>query len=447
MRKKVIVYGAGNNFTRNYNWIKTNYEIVGLVDGSKSKIGENIGNFEVKSIDNILHIEYDFILISPNVYQSIKKALLEKGVAADKMLSLVEEIHMVQMGDKLRIAFSMDGGVGDLLINLNYIYLFVLKYGKTNLQIDIDAGRSRKLLDQLLDYSEFIDCVYNINEVSQESYDLYIHILRYPEIIYVNKKRIAKIYPDMLNYVFECEKFALLNPRYFDKSFNADGCSAMQEEIFHRKRIQQPDINGFLGVKEVFSLPISVKESYKTLEKYFLFSKQYITIHRGCEEKNYQNSSTKLWNAQYYDRLIDLIKTETDMKIVLVGSEYEENLEISRQDIDLIGKTTIEEIKVILKNSFLHIDTEGGLVHLRHALDGGISVVIFGPTSDEFFGYSENINIRTGACPYPCEWMTIDWMKECLRENDKRICMESVLPESVMKKIQEMGILKWQKIN
>lgn len=40
-----------------------------------------------------------------------------------------------------------------------------------------------------------------------------------------------------------------------------------------------------------------------------------------------------------------------------------------------------EKLKVILKHAKLHIDSEGGLVHLRHAIKGGPSVVLFGPTS------------------------------------------------------------------
>ena len=109
-------------------------------------------------------------------------------------------------------------------------------------------------------------------------------------------------------------------------------------------------------------------------------------------------------------------------------------------DISITGKTTIEEIKAILKNAILHIDGEGGLVHLRHALQGGCSCVLFGPTSPEVYGYEENINLKSSACPIHCEFYSRTWQKKCLK--GKRICMESLTPKYVLDRIIKSKLLQ-----
>ncbi|WAW00359.1 hypothetical protein NB636_02695 [Oxalobacter aliiformigenes] len=127
-----------------------------------------------------------------------------------------------------------------------------------------------------------------------------------------------------------------------------------------------------------------------------------------------------------------------DIKIVQLGVSHERCESMQNIDINLIEKTTLPDIAALLKNAWLHIDCEGGLVHLRHALKGGKSVVIFGPTSPSFFGYSENINIRSDLCKYPCEWLTENWQKKCIRKSNKHICMKSINADIVMNKILEI---------
>lgn len=53
-------------------------------------------------------------------------------------------------------------------------------------------------------------------------------------------------------------------------------------------------------------------------------------------------------------------------------------------DVNLIGKTDWDDLKILLKNALYHIDGECGMVHLRKALKTGPSVVLFGPTPIKF---------------------------------------------------------------
>lgn len=56
--------------------------------------------------------------------------------------------------------------------------------------------------------------------------------------------------------------------------------------------------------------------------------------------------------------------------------------------------------------------------------------MLFGPTSDLFYGYAENENVRSNVCEEPCEWENAKWNTWCKKiknENSKiSICMKQI---------------------
>ena len=98
----------------------------------------------------------------------------------------------------------------------------------------------------------------------------------------------------------------------------------------------------------------------------------------------------------------------------------------------------MDDLLGLLQSAKLHISQEGGIPILRHVLKGGPSVVLFGPTDEKFFGYEENINITARTCPHPCEWLTKDWMKKCLRTNYQQPCMQDIKPKDVLSQIKRV---------
>ena len=94
----------------------------------------------------------------------------------------------------------------------------------------------------------------------------------------------------------------------------------------------------------------------------------------------------------------------------------------------------MELVAYTLKKSLLHIDIEGGLVHLATQMRTKC-IVLFGPTQEEYFGYEENINIKAGSC-HDCYGMYLDQSK-CARHMEKPECMYSITPEMVMKSVRE----------
>lgn len=215
-----------------------------------------------------------------------------------------------------------------------------------------------------------------------------------------------------------------------------DGESATFSINLGKKRINQADIlNIFSMTEEYHYTGIQIDDDI--LKKHGLETKRYITIHRGVDTDQV-NNSVKLWPVSFYNNLILQIRRYfPEFKIIQLGVSHARCETMENIDLNLVEETTLSEVGALLKNAWLHVDCEGGLVHLRHALKGGKSAVIFGPTSPNFFGYSENINVRSSACPYPCEWMTENWQETCPRYNQKHLCMTSLHADIVMSEIEK----------
>lgn len=344
---------------------------------------------------------------------------------------------------QMNVGFLLRGGLGDIVVAANYIYKFRQKYGYENLRIDTFIHNSYNSARVIL-YDEYIvDHIYEEQgyEESFREYDIFFDISRYPDVKRKDLKKIALMMPELMEYVYLCERFRSENARFFVKAGITDGQSAMLSIINGKKRIHQPDVYGFLGVQEEYEYEIPVMEDeYEFLDDLDLKSRGFITINRGVDT-NYTKNSIKLWPQFYYNTLVKLLKKKyPDMVLVQLGSSYERSQTFDGVDLDLIGKTTLEQVKVLLKHSLVHIDGEGGMVHLRHALKGGKSVVMFGPTSSEFFGYSENENIVGNGCDTWCEWTVNNWQEKCLRGYDNAPCMMSIIPEKVMQSVEKIII-------
>ena len=246
---------------------------------------------------------------------------------------------------------------------------------------------------------------------------------------YVFPKLLRTYISKLLTFEKEHKGLLLLTP-YKDTITNNVFSSSV-------KRWHQADMVEELNLTENFLFPVSVKNEEEILGKFGLISKKFITINREGGLAG-QSDTTKLWPLEYYRKLIaDLKETAPQYQIIEVGCGKGERL--GNADKNLAGKTSLEEIKVILKHALLHIDSEGGLVHLRHALKGGASCVFYGPTSPQVYGYSENISLCSNVCPIHCECYSRTWQNKCLR--GKRICMESITPQYALDKIIEAKLL------
>jgi ADP-heptose:LPS heptosyltransferase len=156
-----------------------------------------------------------------------------------------------------------------------------------------------------------------------------------------------------------------------------------------------------------------------------LLKKPYITVHHGFDStflpartRTTDYSSTKNISMEQWRQIASLIR-EQGVEIIQLGSVEEERIEGVTHCLN--GQTSFEEAGLLIKHSLCHIDTEGGLVHLAHAVHGRC-VVLFGPTPVEFFGYPQNINLEPSGCR-ACWFATQNWLIECPRHTDGPECM------------------------
>ncbi len=120
------------------------------------------------------------------------------------------------------------------------------------------------------------------------------------------------------------------------------------------------------------------------------------------------NSRAKRWPAERYAQLADMLQTEMDVNVILVGSKDESDVAknvaaaCKQAPIDLSGKTDLGEAVAILSVVDLLIANDMGLAHVAPAV-GTQTIVIFGPTNPEttrpFANNSQIIRKRVECAP------------------------------------------------
>ena len=111
------------------------------------------------------------------------------------------------------------------------------------------------------------------------------------------------------------------------------------------------------------------------------------------------NSRAKRWPAERFAELNDLLQTELDANVILIGSKAEKDVAAKvmtlarRQPTDLTGKTNLDQAVSTLAAVDLLVSNDMGLAHVAPAV-GTKSIVIFGPTNPETTRpFSENAEI------------------------------------------------------
>lgn len=178
---------------------------------------------------------------------------------------------------------------------------------------------------------------------------------------------------------------------------------------------------------------LTISTDTEILKTLGLHPNDYVTISNGYDEETRKQDrplATKVY--PFFTEVVRELKAaRPNLTIVQIGTDT--STPIDGVDINLIGKTKLKEAAGLLQNSALHIDNEGGLVHLANAL-GTSSAVVFGPTLADYFGYESNINITPVQCG-SCWWMEPTWMWSCVKGDAKPRCMYTQPPTAVAQRV------------
>ncbi len=327
-----------------------------------------------------------------------------------------------------RIAALVTGGIGDYVVIARF--LRDLAANVEPFHIDIFCS-NQDAADWLFAsvpgfggaYSEFL---FN----SQQVVDAYTTSVRINQFIVVHTerlrwqkfrsaKKLSKVIDRIVKYRSKIEVFVQQHP-YMD--------NFLAEKIVFSGQNRENFLHEMAGITYTGSA-LDFETDEGAIERFGLSGRNYITVNNGFDTDFVISGKTATKCYPHYDELIRLFKTNfPGIMVVQVGAKN--STPIKSADLNLIAKTNLREVSAILKQSQLHIDNEGGLVHIAKALSKK-SCVIFGPTSPDYFAYSDNINIRPAFCG-SCWWITRTWMDVCARGFDEPRCLSDQPPSHVM---------------
>lgn len=344
------------------------------------------------------------------------------------------------MNNPIKIAIRLNGGIGTNLIQINAVNCFFNKTSDCKKEISIYGNSSDEINEALFKRIPCVHEYYNRNLFETQQYDLALD-LRFFFRVVSYKPDVLIDYPSVNAYVKKWINFEnnVLSKTFFEYTPLTDYNIYTYMIANSKNRFNVADVDNTLQIGDEYSFDLSFddKVSEEYLSSLELVGKKYITIQRGSNVGNHVNESPKNWPLEYYNQLTAFIKKKyPEYKIVQIGNASEESTDLNNIDINLVGQTTLEQVMILLKKSNLHIDGEGGMVHLRKAVHGGVSIVLFGPTPVDIFGYKSNYNLRKTTCKMPCASLFDAWQRKCLIFN-RPICMYDLKPKFVMQYVDK----------
>lgn len=444
---KIILYGFGNVGKDYYSQLahSTYCDVVAIMDGNNKKF-ENT-NFEGKvcTINELSKILFDFIVVAsmrPRVILEIVALLQQRGISQEKIIcpDNFAPIYRTECiaspasddvpsfsQDRINIAMLLGGGFGDYIVTLKVFEILTKEVPTCRIDIAY-RGNQRHFAECVYARQKNLGIIFNekLYDVVCEKYDLAITVEHFWIIDHWNKDRVLMLAPML------CEKIETILREY--ETYCGDVARDKRYGIFMRRCIFW-GLNRYtaLGHRGIF--PVNNKRVHIVLEEWAQKAYRELQLPSNYITMNYGAGviQVKIWPLEYMGRLAKLIHEKyTSIDIVQIGSNDAPH--IDGMDRYVLG-SDLEIVKYILKHSILHIDCEGGLVHLATQL-GAKCCVLAGPTPMEYYGYEENINIVSEVCK-ECDDVYPTWEKKCMRGFEQPECMYSITPEVVLERTAE----------
>lgn len=450
---RILIYGAGvmgQDYL--YQMMITGYcEVIGMVDRNYEKYSGM--KVPVYPPNKIHALDYDAVVIAlqkADALNEILSVLHQEGVAEEKisyvLLRDTESVNLFGNEDRdgegtlayiktaHSIAISVTGGIGDMVVQKRLISEIIRLLPDCAIDIyTVDTDEFVKFL--------YTDCE-SINEVlpnlgiryeknlREYSLALFIEGTAFIRVDYFNPTVYSEPdYTGLVNAITKltkfCEKekatmntpmYALTGRRLFEGKncytwFSCGGAFEINDQ-----KVMIPDT---VGAQEWFG-------------RTGLIKKKYITLNYGNGKCSDGRFVSKAWPHEYFNQLSKLLHDRyKDVQLVQLGTKRADKIEL--MDEYYFGQD-FDKVACILKNSLLHIDIDGGLVHLASQI-GTKCVVLFGSTPVKIYGYEQNINIVSEKCK-ECFGLYSNGF-QCARGLEEPECMYSIKPEQVMEKITE----------
>ncbi|MGO9107655.1 MAG: glycosyltransferase family 9 protein [Thermoguttaceae bacterium] len=333
------------------------------------------------------------------------------------------------------MAFRISGGIGDHLIAARYIRDLLAAVG--DFKFDIYSSRPGVVPWIFSHFTGFHECYDETFFWKKRtgSYPLSMWIMSFAVAytenanwgaIRASNRRLVDICSSLQEFKSKIDVFIDHHPRL-------DG--ALGQVVVFMNMNRHTFLQGMSGIQ--YGGPrLRLPTDDHALARFGLDQRHYVTVHSGFDAEAANHVGTARVATKCYPHFNELVShfrsAFPGIFVVQVGTRTSQP--IATADLNLIGRTSMQETAAILESAALNIDNEGGLVHLASCL-GTRSCVIFGPTSVEYFAYEENINIRPSFCG-GCWWTTGDWLRNCPRGFEGPRCLTEQQPQVIVEAIQ-----------
>ncbi|MBE32518.1 hypothetical protein CL647_00010 [bacterium] len=157
----------------------------------------------------------------------------------------------------------------------------------------------------------------------------------------------------------------LILSRFITKKVSISWNDFTKHEIEQQIRLLEPFSDEPLSIASPeFMFDDDLKNDVKALLDSDAIENGYIVIHPSYGEGN------RGWPAQEYAKLIDLIQIRTSLRVVVTGSDKEKDIvdvifeQTETKPINLVSKTTIDQLLGLIKESQCVIGAETGPTHM-----------------------------------------------------------------------------------
>jgi ADP-heptose:LPS heptosyltransferase len=332
-----------------------------------------------------------------------------------------------------RAAIRVTGGIGDHIIAARFLRDLMKRVGPFEFDLYSSRPETAAWVFDPLEQCKEIYSEYFLWDASYKKYPIAMYVTQFACIMHESfaRRTVSKWRPKLLSVAESLTRYSEQLRPHITHHPHLDG--ELGRFAHHHGYKRNDFLNGMSAVPwggNVYPLPLKAD----ALQSFSLLPHTYVTLHNGYDAafEGQRTPSTKIY--PYFDAVVDLLKAEfPTIKIVQLGTTT--SRPIAGVDLNLIRKTTLPELATLLEGSLLHIDSESGLVHMASCV-GTKSVVVFGPTSLDYYGYDDNINIPPTTCGN-CWWSTTTWNSQCVRGDTHPRCTYTQKPEAVYRHVRQ----------
>lgn len=332
------------------------------------------------------------------------------------------------MKREVSVAVQMNSDLGSLLVGLNFLHSIRKLPGNADIRFELflkaPSPAAEKVLTEIHG-SAAAGTEKQFAKLERKNYAMLLDLDILPILVYGNW-RVLRQTPELLRLGKlwqENEK-----NQYYTAFYRRN--KVWSHPYLVRILIQHgvtflnaPDLDGTLGIRNAYAITLPSEDIRGVIQK------RFITVHTGQGGM----PSTAQWTQEGMERLVSMLRAEyPQYEIVQLGLPGEKDSRLEGVDRFLAEPEAWEQIKCLLKNAALHVDYDSGMVHMRKALHGGPSVVLFGPTPPEFYGYGDDLAVRADACDVWCMQLTDRWDTVCQKTRGHAPCMTALSAQKVM---------------